>query len=88
MIRTVGDESVLLNLKTEQYLGLDPVGTRFWGALTESATIQRAYERILAEFDVGTAELQQDLEEFISKLLEHRLVEVQAGSASAASPSS
>jgi hypothetical protein len=27
MFRTVGDEAVLMNLKTELYLGLDPVGT-------------------------------------------------------------
>jgi hypothetical protein len=27
-------ESVLLNLKTETYFGLDEVGTRMWGALT------------------------------------------------------
>lgn len=87
MIRTVGEESVILNLKTELYLGLDPVGTRMWVALTESPTIQRAFESILAEFDVGADELRADLEEFIGKLLEHQLIEIEAGEISAANQS-
>ena len=32
MFRIVGDESVILHLKSETYLGLDPVGTRMWTA--------------------------------------------------------
>ena len=32
MIRIIGDEAVILNLKSELYLGLDPIGTRFWTA--------------------------------------------------------
>ena len=30
MLRIIGDEAVILNLKNELYLGLDPVGTRMW----------------------------------------------------------
>ena len=30
MVRQVGGESVLLDLKTERYLGLDEVATRMW----------------------------------------------------------
>ena len=88
MIRTVGEESVLLNLKTELYLGLNPVGTRMWAALTESPTVQLAFEAILAEFEVGPDELHSDLEEFIGKLLEYQLVEIRAGEVSAAKQSS
>src|SRR6266853_5183934 len=82
MIRSVGEESVLLNLRTELYLGLDPVGTRMWEALVESPSIQQAYELILAVFDVGDEELRRDLEEFIGKLLEYQLVEVRPGESS------
>jgi hypothetical protein len=87
MIRTVGEESVLLNLKTELYLGLDPVGTRMWATLAESPSLQAAYNSLLAEFDVGPDELRRDLEEFIDKLLEHQLVEVLPGGLSATSAS-
>ncbi len=33
MLRIIGDEAVILNLKSETYLGLDPVGTRIWTVL-------------------------------------------------------
>jgi len=33
-----------LNLKREDYLGLDAVGTRMWTLLTEMDSIQNAYE--------------------------------------------
>ncbi len=84
MIRTVGEESVILNLKTELYLGLNPVGTQMWAALTESPSIQKAYEQILAAFDVGDEELCRDLEEFVGKLMEYQLIEVKTEENSAA----
>ena len=88
MVRTVGEESVILNLKTEIYLGLNPVGAQMWAALIESSSIQQAYEQILAAFDVSDEELRRDLEEFVGKLLEYQLVDVKAGEVSAANQSS
>jgi coenzyme PQQ synthesis protein D (PqqD) len=74
MFRIVGDESVLLNLKSETYLGLDAVGTRMWTLLTGSESIQSAYETLLGEYEVGDQQLRRDLEEFVGKLLENDLV--------------
>lgn len=76
MIRIVGDESVLLHLKSEVYLGLDPVGTRMWVALTESQSIQDAYDVLRAEYDVGDEDLRKDLQEFLGKLQENDLIEI------------
>jgi Coenzyme PQQ synthesis protein D (PqqD) len=86
IFRTVGDEIVLLNLKTELYLGTDAVGSRIWTVLTESDSIQSAYDALLTEFDVEASELRRDLEQFIGQLLEQGLVEIKpAGSLSNAS---
>jgi len=74
MFRTVGEESVLLHLKTETYLGLDPVGTRMWTLLTQSDSIEGAYQALLREYDVESAQLRRDLEDFIAKLIENDLV--------------
>jgi len=75
MFRTVGDESVLLHLKTEVYLGLDPVGTRMWTLLTESPSIEDAYEVLRAEYEVEGEDLRKDLQEFLGKLQENELIE-------------
>jgi hypothetical protein len=75
MVRQVGDEAVLLNLKTEQYLGLDDVSSRIWQVLTTGGTVQAAYDTLLAEFDVDSERLRIDLEEFVQELLQFGLVE-------------
>jgi hypothetical protein len=75
MVRQVGDEAVLLNLKTEKYLGLDGISNRIWQVLTTGATVQTAYDTLLSEFEVDPERLRKDLEEFVRELLEFGLVE-------------
>jgi hypothetical protein len=81
MFRMVGDEIIMLNLKTELYLGCDAVGTRMWAALIKSDSIQAAYELLLTEFDVEAGQLRRDLEEFVGKLLKQGLIEIKPGHA-------
>ena len=78
LFRVIGNEAVLLNLKTEQYLGLDPVGTRMWTLLNESRSLQEAFELLLKEYDVDADRLRTDLEEFIGKLVAQGLIELEA----------
>lgn len=75
MVRKVGEESVLLDLKTERYLGLDDVSARFWELLTSGGSIQSAYETLLAEFEVDPERLSQDLDDFVQELIQFGLVE-------------
>ena len=74
LFRLVGDEGVLLNLNTTLYLGLNPMGTRMWNALTSAGSIQAAYDELLQEYEVEPAQLRADLEEFIERLLGQKLI--------------
>ena len=76
LISNVSGESVLLNLKSERYFGLDEVGTRMLSVLTESKSIQAAYETLLDEYEVDAAELRNDLDSLIDKLIDQGLMEV------------
>jgi Coenzyme PQQ synthesis protein D (PqqD) len=76
LINVVDEESVILNLKDERYYGLDGVGTSMWGALTTSASIQAAYERLLNEYEVDGEVLRRDLTSLIEQLLARGLVEL------------
>jgi hypothetical protein len=76
LINVIEDESVLLNLKSESYFGLDPIGTRMWTLLTTSDSIQAAFDALLGEYDVSADALRQDLRDLIEKLLANGLVEV------------
>ena len=77
LINVIGEEAVLLNLKSEQYFGLDPIGTRMWQVLTASKSIQSAFDTLLAEYEVTTDVLRRDLTDLLEKLLAHGLVELQ-----------
>lgn len=75
MVRKVGEESVLLDLKTERYLGLDDVSARFWDLLTSGEPIQSAYDKLLEEFEVDPERLRSDLDGFVQELLQFGLIE-------------
>jgi hypothetical protein len=75
LFRLLSDEAVLVNLKTERYLGLNLVGARMWAALTGAPSIQAAFDTLLDEYEVDPAELRRDLSEFVDQLLAHHLVE-------------
>jgi hypothetical protein len=78
MFRQVGEEAVLLDLKTERYLGLDGVSSRIWQVITAGGTVQTAYDTLLSEFDVEPEQLRADLEEFIQELVKLGLVQQRA----------
>jgi hypothetical protein len=75
MIRQIGDESVLLDMKSERYVGLDGISTRIWQVLTSGESLQAAYDALLVEFDVEPERLRADLEEFVQELVQYGLVE-------------
>ena len=81
LINVIEAESVLLNLNSESYFGLDPVGTRMWTLLADSDSIQSAYEALLDEYDVGPNRLRMDMQGLIEKLIANGLMEVAAGKA-------
>ena len=79
LFRELDGEAVLLNLDTEQYLGLDEVGTRMWTLLTTAPTVQAAYDALLAEYDVAPDTLRHDVEVLVGQMVEHGLVRLEDG---------
>ena len=76
LVRLLDQESVLLNLETEQYFGLDETGTRMWQLVTTSPNIDAAYQELLAEYDVQPEMLRENLTELLDRLVEHGLLQV------------
>lgn len=76
LFQEVGGEAVLLNLASESYFGLDPVGTRIWVLLSQDARLQAAFDVMREEYDVDPALLESDLLALVGKLVEVGLVRV------------
>jgi hypothetical protein len=76
LIRHMDGESVLLNLETEKYFGLDAMGTRMWEQVTTARSIDAAFASLLDEFDVEPATLREHLSELLNRLVENGLLTV------------
>ena len=76
LVRHLDGESVLLNLETERYFGLDATGTRMWQLVTTSPNLDAAYGILLEEYEVTPEVLRSDLAELMIRLVENGLVQV------------
>lgn len=75
MVRTLPDgSSVILDLETERYVGLDAVGAEMWAALTDEEDVSAARDRLMSHFDVDAARLDGDLARFVHDLTSRGLV--------------
>ena len=70
----VAGETVLLDLESECYFGLDSVGTRIWQLIGETGTLRAIYDTLLAEYEVEEARLLADLESLITEAAHRGLV--------------
>jgi Coenzyme PQQ synthesis protein D (PqqD) len=76
LIRFLDKESVILNIETERYFGLDETGTRMWQVVTAAPNIEAACQQLLEEYDVKPEALRSDLTELLSTLIENGLLQV------------
>jgi len=72
--RELAGETVLLNLESGVYYGLDAIGTRVWNLLTEERTFDDVCTIMLQEFDVARETLQGDLTTLVRELCEKQLL--------------
>lgn len=76
LVRHLDGETVLLNLETEKYFGLDAIGTRMWELVTHLPCIETAYGKLREEFEVEPEELRRHLAELLGQLVENGLLKV------------
>jgi hypothetical protein len=86
LIRFLDQESVLLNLNSEKYFGLDAVGTRMWQLVTSAPTIEAACVQLLEEYQVDSETLRSNLAELLEHLAENGLIATQPADVGTPSP--
>ena len=72
--REVGDETMLLDLASGTYFGLDAVGARIWQMLEAGNTPAEACDAILADYDVERSIVERDVGALLGELAERRLI--------------
>lgn len=70
----LGEEAVILNLKTGVYHGLNEVGASIWKLIQEPKTIKEIEQKLLEEYDVEPELCQSDLITLLEDLLAAELI--------------
>jgi hypothetical protein len=82
LARTVGDETVILDLASGSYFGLNPVGSRIWkliGATQGGCALDDVRDAMLALYDVAPDALERDLVDLAEALRAQKLIDVVDG---------
>ena len=74
----VSGETVLLDLESECYFGLDAVGTRIWQLIRDSGDLRTIYSTLLEEYEVEETQLQTDLESLLTEACARGLITLHA----------
>ena len=74
MSRLVDDETVLLDLESGMYFGLDGVGKRIWESVADGKSLGDIAAIITAEYDVDESQALADVIAFASDLVERGLL--------------
>jgi hypothetical protein len=77
LFQEIGGEGVILDLASSTYFGLDEVGVRLWQLLQTNPDLQAACETLLSEYEVESAQLEQDLLQLVAQLSEAGLARVE-----------
>ena len=72
--RLVGDETVLLDLESGVYFGLDGVGKRIWESIGEGLSLGETAAVIVSEYEVEEDQARADVTEFARDLVERGLL--------------
>jgi hypothetical protein len=77
--RTFPTETVLLNLNTGQYHGLNPTAGRMFEVLGEDGSLEQAANRLAEEFSQPLEAVEHDLRDLCTGLIGRGLLEPAAG---------
>jgi hypothetical protein len=74
VFQKLGDESVLLNLRTGVYWGLNPTGAVVWDEIVRHGDVTRAVTTLLEKFAGNPAEMRSTVQDLIRELSREGLV--------------
>jgi Coenzyme PQQ synthesis protein D (PqqD) len=73
--RQVGDEVIVLDLRSNAYLSINQTGTALWEMLVDGSTPATMAERLMSEFSVDEDRARADIEAFVAMLAERDLLQ-------------
>ncbi len=76
LLQEVDDETILLNIESEEYFSLNEIGTIFYELLKEHKNLEKILQELQSYFDAPKEQLEKDLIAFVEALEEKKLVKI------------
>lgn len=73
---TLGDESVILNLKNSVYYGVNPVGASVWKLLNEQRSVADLRDAVMEEYEVEAERCEREILDLLEKMRTEGLIRV------------
>ena len=74
LFQILGGETVLLNMETEQYFGLNEIGSKIWELISKEKLISEVLTELLNEYEVEHETLKNDLLRILLKMEAKKLI--------------
>ena len=75
VFEVLGEEAVLLNLRTGVYFRLNETGTRIWQVIEERGEAAAAADVVAREFEVDAEVARRDVDALVQELEKQQLLE-------------
>ncbi len=71
---SINNETVMMDIESGQYIGLDPIATRIWALIEQPISFGQLCETLTSEYDVSMDQCKMDVATFLDKSTEANLV--------------
>ncbi len=71
----IGDDAVLIDLRTNEIYEMNRTGARMWQLLGEGLDVEGIERQLETEFEIEAEELHRQIDAFLTTLLDAKLVE-------------
>lgn len=76
LVSDLGEESVMMNIETGDYFGLNEVATTIWHAIQEPIQVKNICSKLLEEFDIDAKICEEKTIAYLEHLLEEGMIEL------------
>lgn len=74
IVHNTENESVLLDMNTGKYYGLDFIGTEIFNLIQKGEELRTIEEIFMLKYNLEKRQIEMDLEKFINNLLKKKLI--------------
>lgn len=74
----MGNETVMMDMDTGDYLGLNEVGTSIWKHIEQPISFEALCEKLMQEYDVDADTCARETQAYLLKLAQENMVNLEA----------